>query len=99
MSAQEIDLSDPWRYRCPECDSTQLHQRVGGVHSFDDQRNVPRYFCDHCQTSLTELFDCKEDTTVTVGTLAGSKRNPDENINRMHIGADPYPGATPEHCE
>lgn len=93
MSVIQIDYSETYRYRCTECNSVQTKRRVSAKDH--DRPVVPAYYCRNCQTELTELYDGKKETVITVGTIG---EDHDEPIRRDgYIGADPYPGATPEH--
>lgn len=55
-------MMDPWRFRCPECGSTQVTKRS----SYGDNTTVKggytadsRYYCRGCKSSIDTRLDVK----------------------------------------
>lgn len=71
MVRRPIDYDEPWRYRCPDCESIlveKLKRRMripgkkysaikGGKDIREDRDKV--YRCDGCQTRLMTVYDAK----------------------------------------
>jgi len=54
--------AEPWRYRCPECGSTQIRSNDnsgGGV------RGSGRFYCNYCQSTPETRIDAKLGQEVT----------------------------------
>jgi len=78
------NLYTGWRYCCPDCESVQTRSRNGlAVHS--RYENVAPYYCQHCLTPLTELFDKKHDELVDVDHDV-SRGNPNADRDRAKDG-------------
>ena len=53
-------MRDPWRYRCKECESTQLEFRhTAGKETFRGNVATCRYQCNHCGAKNDERKDMK----------------------------------------
>lgn len=76
---KRIDSDEPWRYTCPECESTDVHRytfedrvkgrrytalgEIGRNELKDDLE--ARYRCDYCNVRLHEVYDKKAGALVT----------------------------------
>ena len=55
--ATNIAGADPWQYRCPECGSTTIRAKGGGI---ECNRDHPEdYRCNHCNHHFDEPVDMK----------------------------------------
>ena len=75
-----LDMSDPWRYRCPVCDSRRVRQR----------QSADGFVCINCRTADREhvrsrVVDLKTDSVIETDTTP-----PREFVPQRTGGMDRY---------
>lgn len=67
-------MSNPWRYRCPECRSVAIRERLDPRQAkevladrrFNEANTTEnKFYCDGCQQALTEVWDAKRESTTS----------------------------------
>ena len=71
-------VTEKWRYRCPDCGSSQLKQRykprqakevVADKRMHSSNWTYNTFYCRHCQTPHETIYDAKRDREVYPGAV------------------------------